>query len=124
MNRQAWIGAALLALLAAGRACGEQPSVAPAPASSCAATAPAGAPDQVPGCLRQVAPAGGWDPYGGGLLHWWPPHCFPRCGAPDDYCRKPLPCVCWPPYPPYYIWGPPEICHPQDSCGPPIGKPH
>jgi hypothetical protein len=21
--------------------------------------------------------------------------------------------VCWPPYPPYYIWGPPEICSPQ-----------
>lgn len=66
--------------------------------------------------LERLGPAGGWNPYGGGLLHWWPQHCFPRCGAPDDYCRKPLPCVCWPPYPPYYIWAPPEICHPPDKC--------
>jgi hypothetical protein len=55
---------------------------------------------------KPFGPAGGWHPYGGGLLNWWPRHCFPRCGAPDNYCRKPLPNVCWPPYPPYYIWGP------------------
>jgi hypothetical protein len=63
--------------------------------------------------LQRVHPVGGWDPDGGCLLHWWPCHCFPRCGAPDDYCRKKLPPVCWPPYPPYYTFGPPEICCPQ-----------
>jgi hypothetical protein len=119
MKRQAWIGAVLLALTAAGWAYGEPPpSVAPGPESGWAGKGTVGAPDQVPGCLRQLAPAGGWFPYGGGLLHWWPKHCFPRCGAPDDYCRKPLPSVCWPPYPSYYIWGPPETCCPQDRCRP------
>jgi hypothetical protein len=59
------------------------------------------------GFFKRLAPAGGWRPYGGPLLRWWPRCCFPGCGAPDDYCRKPLPKVCWPPYPPYYIWGPP-----------------
>ncbi len=54
-------------------------------------------------CLQRFHPAGGWQPYGGGLLHWWPKHCFPCQVGPDDYCRKPLPRVCWPPYPPYYI---------------------
>ena len=67
---------------------------------------------QTPQCfLERVGPVGGWSPYGGGLLSWWNPCCFPRSGAPDDYCRKPLPKVCWPPYPPYYIWGAP----PQSS---------
>jgi hypothetical protein len=65
--------------------------------------------------LQCLAPAGGWCPYGAGFLHWWPRCCFPRCGAADDYCRKPLPNVCWPPYPPYYIWGPPTACPPQSS---------
>jgi hypothetical protein len=46
--------------------------------------------------LERMHPVGGWNPDGGGLLHWWNPDCFPRCGAPDDYCRKPLPKVCWP----------------------------
>jgi hypothetical protein len=68
------------------------------------------------GFLHRLGPSGGWCPYGGGLLHWWNPHCFPRCGAPDDYCRKKLPCVCWPSYPSYYIWGPPEISPPQGRC--------
>jgi hypothetical protein len=59
----------------------------------------------------RFAPAGGWHPDAGGLLHWWNPGCFPRCGGPDDYCRKPPPRVCWPPYPPYYIWLPqPASC--------------
>jgi hypothetical protein len=71
-----------------------------------------------PGLLQRVAPVGGCDPYGGGLLHWWPRHCFPCGGAPDDYCRKPLPRVCWPAYPPYYIWGPPEA-RPRQGNGPP-----
>ena len=66
--------------------------------------------------LGRLGPVGGWDPYGGGLLRWWNPCCFPRCGAPDDYCRKPLPKVCWPPYPPYYIWGAPaQASHDQES---------
>ena len=103
MRRQTRTGAVLLGLIAAGWAFGGEP-----PCS-----------EPCPACfLRQLGPVGGWDPYGGGLLHWWDPHCFPRCGAADDYCRKPLPPVCWPPYPPYYIWGPPEVCHPQGSCRP------
>ncbi|MGP0064990.1 MAG: hypothetical protein ACLQGP_15510 [Isosphaeraceae bacterium] len=74
--------------------------------------------------LQRMHPVGGWHPYGGGLLHWWNPHCFPRCGGPDDYCRKALPRVCWPPYPPYYISGPPEICY-RRSIGPrDCNKPH
>jgi hypothetical protein len=66
--------------------------------------------------LKRLAPVGGWNPYGGGLLHWWPAHCFPCNGAPDDYCRKALPHVCWPPYPPYFIQGPPEIGGPVHDC--------
>jgi hypothetical protein len=58
--------------------------------------------------LQRMSPAGGWHPDEGGLWHWWNPCCFPRCGGPDDYCRKPPPKVCWPPYPPYYFWGPPQ----------------
>ena len=93
------VGALLLALLAAGRSAGGPPCCEPQ------------------GCfLERLRPAGGWHPYGGGLLHWWDPHCFPHCGFPDDYCRKNLPCVCWPPYPPYYIGGPPEVCAPQGGC--------
>ncbi len=109
MARQARIGAVLLWLIAAGWALGgEPPCSEPRPACS----------------LRQLAPAGGWDPYGGGLLRWWPSHCFPCCSAPDDYCRKPLPPVCWPPYPPYYTWGPPATCCPQGSCRPAIKEAH
>jgi hypothetical protein len=59
--------------------------------------------------LQRISPTGGWNPYGGGLFHWWNPHCFPCQSAPDDYCRKPLPRLCWPYYPPDYVWGPPEI---------------
>ena len=62
--------------------------------------------------LRRLHPVGGWHPDGTGLLHWWDSHCFPRCNGPDDYCRKPPPNVCWPPYPRYYIWGLPEVGHP------------
>ena len=46
--------------------------------------------------LERLKPQGGYFPYGGGLLHWWNPCCFPHCCAPDDYCRKSLPNVCWP----------------------------
>lgn len=49
--------------------------------------------------LQRLQPVGGWFPYGGGLLHWWPQHGFTDCGAPDDYCRKTLPRTCWPGWP-------------------------
>jgi hypothetical protein len=62
--------------------------------------------------VQRLHPVGGWDPYGGGLLHWWNPHCFPRYCAPDDYCRKPLPRVCCPPGPPHGTWGPPGLVIP------------
>src|SRR5439155_24759024 len=83
--------------------------------------------DQRSGCelppqpsFQRVRPVGGWDPYGGGLLHWWNPCCFPHRGAPDDYCRKPLPNVCWPPYPPYYIWAPSSPA----NCNHGVGQPN
>jgi hypothetical protein len=74
--------------------------------------------------LQRLHPVGGWHPYGGGLLDWWDPHCFPRCGAPDDYCRKPLPKVCCPAYPSFYIWGPPEVGCPRSSSPRDCNKPH
>jgi hypothetical protein len=61
--------------------------------------------------FQRLHPTGGWNPYGGGVLHWWKPHCFPCETGPDDYCRKPLPRVCWPQYPPYYTWGSAENNH-------------
>jgi hypothetical protein len=92
MRRHAWIGALLLSAIAGSRGPG----------------------GELPGCepgrpcfLQRVGPVGGWFPYGGGLLRWWDPHGFPRCGGPDDYCRKKFPPVCWPPYPPWYLCGPP-----------------
>jgi hypothetical protein len=81
MRRHGWIAALLVALVAAARG----PAGEPAHGEPCG-----------PCFLDRVAPAGGWFPYGGGLLCWWDPDCFPRCGGPDDYCRKNLPCVCWP----------------------------
>jgi hypothetical protein len=102
MGRHLWIAVVLVALVSAGRGLGGQPGCCE-PSQDC--------------YLKRLGPVGGWSPYGGGLLHWWDPCCFPHCGGPDDYCRKPLPKVCWPPYPPYYIWGPPEICYPQGRCG-------
>jgi hypothetical protein len=95
MTQHIYFATLVTAMLAAGRGpAGEPPC--PDGGSEC--------------CLRRFAPVGGWNAYGGGLLHWWPTHCFPCAGAPDDYCQKPLPKVCWPSYPPYYIWGPPEVC--------------
>jgi hypothetical protein len=99
MRRHLCIGAVLMILVAAARGRGGEPECCPPPQDS---------------FLQRLHPVGGWAPYGGGLLHWWDPHCFPRCGGPDDYCRKPLPRVCWPPsYPPYYTWGLPESCSPH-----------
>ncbi len=86
----------VLSLIATGRALGGDREYCPPPEHS---------------LCKRVCPVGGWNPYGGGLLHWWKRDCFPRCGGPDDYCRKPCPNVCWPAYPPYYIWGPPEVGH-------------
>jgi hypothetical protein len=128
MKCQTPTGAVLVALLAAGWAFGgEPPGSEPRPITSVGAWCPdpvvalsgdRAATGGIACCLRQLGPAGGWDPYGGGLLHWWPRHCFPQCGGPDDYCRKPLPPVCWPPYPPYFIWAPSEACHCPGRCGP------
>jgi hypothetical protein len=96
-RRLAWVGALLIALAAVRPGPGGEPQ-------DCEPQGP---------FLRRIRPIGGWHPYGGGLLGWWDRKCFPRCGASDDYCRKPLPQVCWPPYPPYYTYGPPESCGPQ-----------
>ena len=109
MNRQVWIGVFLIAFIAGGRALGGEPR--------CSEPIP----DSI---LQRWHSVGGWNPYGGGFLHWWNPACFPHCGGPDDYCRKPLPRVCWPPYPSYYIWGPPEICSPQCQGCPPCKPSH
>src|SRR4051812_27042746 len=65
-----------------------------------------------PRLLGRLGPAGGWHPDSGGLLHWWNPCCFPRGGGPDDYCRKPPPNVCWPPYPAF-----------STGCPSPVGQP-
>jgi hypothetical protein len=107
-RRQLWIGALVLALLAAGQGhaaeggCGK-------PSEDC--------------FLKRLGPVGGWNPYGGGLLHWWNPCCF--CGgAADDYCRKPLPQICWPAYTSYYIRGPQEICCPKGNGRPDCHKAH
>jgi len=101
MKRHVWVAIFFLSVIDAGQALGGEPSC-------CEPTQP--------GFLQRLPPVGGWNPYGGGLLRWWPPHCFPCYGAPDDYCRKPLPRVCWPPYPSYYRWGlPPEGCCPQGN---------
>jgi hypothetical protein len=103
-----WVGAFLFLALIAGRALGRE-----TPCCEPAQDFPA-----------RIAPVGGWHPYGGGVLHWWPRHCFPCCGGPDDYCRKKLPPVCWPPYPPYYIYGPHQACPPRGGCGRSPGQPH
>ncbi|HEV3078822.1 MAG TPA: hypothetical protein VGY66_03560 [Gemmataceae bacterium] len=100
MRRHILIGVVLAILIAAGRGVGGEPRCSE-PAQGC--------------FLQPWRPAGGFSPYGGGLLHWWDPHCFPCWCAPDDYCRKPLPKVCWPDYPSFYIWGPPQTCCPQKN---------
>jgi hypothetical protein len=104
MRHLVWIGALLLIPTVADRVRAGDPH----------ACAP---PDAV-GWLKRWHPVGGWDPYGGGLLHWWNPHCFPCAGGPNDYGRKYLPDVCWPPYPPYFQWGSPVTC--PDAKGPTV----
>ena len=100
MNRQVWIGLLLIALIAGGWAVGGEPQC-------CVQSRP--------DILQRWHPVGGWNRYGGGLLRWWNPDCFPCCGAPDDYGRKPLPRVCWPAYPSSYTWGPADVCCPQGN---------
>jgi hypothetical protein len=58
-----------------------------------------------PHFLARIRPAGGCNPDGRGLFHWWNPHCFPRPCGPDLYCRKPMPNVCRPrtPFAPPYV---------------------
>lgn len=109
MSRHGWIVAFLILPITVGWAVGGEPE-------TCAPV--------VPNLLQRWHPVGGWNPYGGGLLHWWNSCCFPHCGAPDDYCRKTLPRVCWPPYAPYYIWGPPEVCCPQGNGCRDCGRAH
>jgi len=105
MKCHIWSGPILIALLACSQGRAGEPACA-FPADS---------------FLQRLHAVGGWNPYGGGLLHWWDSCCFPRCGGPDDYCRKPLPPMCWPCYLSFYIWGPPEVCPPR--CTGPDGKP-
>lgn len=81
MKSQAGIWAVVLAAVTGASARGGEP--------------PDGQP-RGPHFFQRLQPRGGWNPYGGGLFHWWNPHCFPRSCGPDDYCRKPSPAVCRP----------------------------
>jgi hypothetical protein len=72
-----------------------------------------------PGFFQRLRPRGGWNPDGGGLFHWWNPHCFPRTCGPDDYCRKPMPAVCRPSLP-YHIAQIPD--HPYPVPAPPVSQ--
>ena len=97
MRNAIWVAALLVALIASSQGRAGEPPCGCEPAGD--------------GFAQRIHPAGGWHPYGGGLLHWWDPCCYPRYCGPDDYCRKPLPRLCWPgPYPSSYTWGPPEKC--------------
>jgi hypothetical protein len=62
--------------------------------------------------IRLEAPAPAASCGGPSGCHWTR-DCFPRCGCPDDYCPRPFPRQCWPPYPPYYQ------CVPAGECGHP-----
>jgi hypothetical protein len=116
-HRQVWIGVLVVALLGAGQGLAAEGGCCKPPQDCFLKpfAAEGGCKPPQDCCFKHFGPVGGWSPYGGGLLHWWNPCCFPCAGAPDDYCRKPLPKVCWPAYPSYYIWGPPENCCPQGN---------
>jgi len=101
MRRCRWMGVLVVVLAACLPGRGGEPPCCPPPGEH---------------FLERIHPVGGWCPDAGGLLDWWPCCCFPRTGAPDDYCRKPPPKVCWPAYPSFYIWRPPEICYPKCDC--------
>src|SRR5689334_19786507 len=106
MRNISWIVGLLLALVTTGQGVAGEPVRGCGPACGYDGTQQS--------FVQRIHPAGGWNPYGGGLLHWWDPSCYPHCGGPDDYCRKPLPRLCWPgPYPSSYTWGPAETCCPR-----------
>ncbi len=101
MNRHLWLGTLALLLLG-GHELRAGSADCPPPAD---------------GFLQRLGPVGGWCPDAGGLLRWWNPHCFPCGCSPDDYCRKPMPCVCWPAvYPSYFIWGSGDTACPPVKC--------
>jgi hypothetical protein len=85
MRCRVWIGTLLATLIICEHGLSGEPPCCPPP-EDC--------------FLARLAPVGGWHPYGGGLLSWWPAHCFPCYSGPDDYSRKSLPRVCWPLSPP------------------------
>jgi hypothetical protein len=114
MRRLIWIAALLLAPIATGTVY----------AGDSCCHAQHGCEPTESNWLKRIHPVGGWDPYGGGLLRWWDPHCFPCAGGPDDYCRKTLPNVCHPCYPPYFQYRPAPACGPQNCCTVPTGQPH
>jgi hypothetical protein len=64
----------------------------------------AGEPETKKPFLKWIGPAGGYNPDGGGLFHWWNPGCFPWCGGPDDYHRKPMVHYCWPAPPEPWVY--------------------
>ena len=103
MKYRMWVGAYLL-LLAGGQSWAGEPRCCEPPQE---------------GIWQRWHPVGGWNPYGGGLLHWWDPCCFPPSGAPDDYCRKKLPNLCWPTCSPDFPGGLPE----KNSLSPPRSEP-
>jgi hypothetical protein len=104
MRGNEWIAAALVGLVAGGWVVGGEPSGGePALAARWAVVVTGAPPEQGRSWLHRLGPAGGWHPYGGGLLHWWNPSWRPRCGAPDDYDRKPLPTLTCSPYSHYSV---------------------
>jgi hypothetical protein len=130
-----------------GAACAAGPAPQPAPAYGPpshtgpaygpAAHAPGGTgPAHDPGPHGGTAPANGYGPGDGDVPWWtdcWPYHpcnseafsrssCLHRYACPDDYCPKPYPELCWPPYPPFYTCGQPgHDCprHPHTQGAPP-----
>jgi hypothetical protein len=91
MRGHEWLAAILAVLTIAGWvSAGEPAQGEPGLTGRWAVTVTDTPPDREHCWLHRLAPAGGWFPYGC-LLHWWNPCWSPRGGAPDDYCRKPLP---------------------------------
>jgi len=137
MKWHVFLAVLALATLVAGAACAAGPAPQPAPAYGPpphtgpaygpAAHAPGGAgPAHANGC----SPADCVEPW---WTDCWPYHpcnseafsrsyCLHRYACPDDYCPKPYPELCWPPYPPFYTCGQPgHDCprHPHTQGAPP-----
>lgn len=102
MSTKVWIAGLFIALIAANWVSAQEPTCC----------------ERASAWLQRLRPAGGWCPYGG-PCRWWKPDCLPRCGAPDDYCRKTLPNLCLPAYPPWYIFGPRQDCTAHGGCSEP-----